>query len=66
MQAIAWWLIPIVATVVAVVWLSFRSRPRPPADPHHSLEEHARFREAMQRPLAPPRAPRQPPTETDG
>lgn len=55
MQALAWWLIPIVATLVAVGWLSFRARPRPPVDPHDSLEERARFRAAMERPLAPPR-----------
>lgn len=66
MQALAWWLIPIVATVLAVVWLSFRARPRPPVDAHDSMEERERFRAAMERPLAPPRrTPRPGETEQD-
>lgn len=60
MQALAWWLIPIVATLLAVVWVSVRNRPRPPVDTHESLEEHERFRAAMERPVVPPQARRGP------
>ena len=60
MQAVAWWLIPIVATLLAVAWLSFRNRPRPPVDTHESLEERERFRAAMERPVDAPKGRRRP------
>ena len=47
MQAIAWWAIPIVATLLAIAWAAFVSRPKPPADPHDSVAEYARFRAAL-------------------
>ena len=47
MEAIAWWAIPIGATLVAVVWVSLVSRPKPPADPHDSVEDYERFRAAL-------------------
>lgn len=43
----AWWLIPIVATLLAVVWVTWRARPRRPADPHQTLAAHKRFTEAL-------------------
>lgn len=49
MEAILWWLIPLVATALAIAWVAWMSRPRPPADTHDSLAEHRRFREAMDR-----------------
>jgi len=50
-----WWLIPVIATVVAVAWVTWVNRPRPPADTHDSLREHERFKQAMERtdPLRP-------------
>jgi hypothetical protein len=48
-QAFVWWLIPLVATAVAVGWVVWVSRPRPPADTHDSLAEHEKFRRAMDR-----------------
>ncbi len=51
MQAIVWWIIPVVATVIAVVWVSIANRPRPPADTSDSVAEHERFRAAMERTL---------------
>ncbi len=51
--ALAWWLIPIIATLFAVAWVTWRARPRRPADPHESLAAHRRFTEAMS--LPPPR-----------
>ncbi len=53
MQAMAWWSVPLLAFVVAIVWVSLANRPRPPADPHDSVAEHERFREAMGRSVAP-------------
>jgi len=54
MQALVWWFIPVVAFVVAVVWVSVSNRPRPPADTHDSVAEHERFRQAMNRQTARP------------
>jgi hypothetical protein len=45
----AWWSVPLVAFVLAIVWVSVANRPRPPADPHDSVAEHQRFTEAMGR-----------------
>ena len=53
MEAMAWWLIPIVATLLAVVWVSWRARPRRRVDPHDSLAAHRRFTEALSPPDAP-------------
>ena len=47
MQAMAWWLIPIVATLLAVAWVTWRARPRRPADPHDTLAAHKRFTDAL-------------------
>jgi hypothetical protein len=57
MQAMAWWLVPLFAFVVAVVWVSIANRPRPPADPRDSVAEHERFRQAMGRQVGQPPAP---------
>lgn len=47
----AWWSVPLIAFVLAIVWVSVANRPRPPADPHDSVAEHERFIEAMERPI---------------
>jgi hypothetical protein len=51
MQAMAWWSVPLVAFILAIVWVSVANRPRPPADPHDSVAEHERFIEALERPI---------------
>ncbi len=51
MSALAWWLIPLAATVLALLWAAWRSRPRRPADAHVAMEDRARFKQAMERPL---------------
>jgi hypothetical protein len=51
MQVLAWLLIPLVATVLAVVWFVWRGREPKPADPEQGMEDLARFREAMEKPL---------------
>jgi hypothetical protein len=47
----AWWLVPLGAFVIAVVWVSVANRPRPRAATHDSMAEHERFRRAMGRPV---------------
>lgn len=51
MDAMAWWLIPITATLLAVAWVSWNGRTRRPADPHETLAAHRRFTEALAGPL---------------
>jgi hypothetical protein len=51
MSALLWWLIPLAATLVALVWAAARSRPRRVADTHETVGDMARFRAAMRRPL---------------
>ena len=46
-----WWLVPLAATIVALVFVGFRARPGRPADPGTGMAELERFREAMTRPL---------------
>lgn len=46
MSAIAWWVIPIVATLGAIIWVSWASR-RGPAGGSDSPETYERFRVAM-------------------
>lgn len=49
MAAVAWWLIPITATLLAIVWVTWINRPRKPADAHDTLAEHRRFKDALER-----------------
>lgn len=69
MQAIIWWSVPLAAFVLAIAWVSVANRERPPVDPHDSVAEHERFREAMGRQVGQPpvgeAAPPQP-AETSG
>jgi len=46
-QAMAWWLVPITATLLAIAWVTWSARPRRPADPHDTLAAHRRFTEAL-------------------
>jgi hypothetical protein len=55
MSAITWWLPPIAATLIAVLWVVLANRPRRPADTHETLEDYQRFKAAMESdPLARP------------
>ena len=49
-QAMAWWLIPITATLLAIAWVTWTARPRRPASPHNTLAAHRRFTEALSPP----------------
>lgn len=51
MQVLAWLLIPLVATLLGIAWVVWRSREPKPVDPQQGMEELARFREAMAKPL---------------
>jgi hypothetical protein len=53
----AWWLIPIVATLLAVAWVTWRARPPRRADAHESLAAHRRFTEALSAPADRPVPP---------
>jgi hypothetical protein len=47
-SALAWWLIPLVATILAVAFVALRSRPGKPATPADGME---RMQQAMERPM---------------
>lgn len=49
MSALAWWAIPVVATLLAIGYVSWASRPKPREDVHDSLKAHERFRAALER-----------------
>ncbi|MDA3021053.1 MAG: hypothetical protein O2943_00040 [Actinomycetota bacterium] len=51
MSNLTWWLIPIVATILAVAWAAFRSRPRQPTQAEDAMENLRRLNDAMARPL---------------
>lgn len=46
-----WWLIPIGATVLAVLYVTYRSRPDKPIDAHDAMERLRRMQDAMERPM---------------
>ncbi len=50
-STLAWWLIPLGATLLAIGWAAFRSRPRKPAPVQDAMEGLRRFGDAMERPL---------------
>lgn len=51
MSALAWWLIPLVATILAVVFVALRSRPAKPTTAEDSMERLRRMQQAMERPM---------------
>jgi len=48
MSAIFWWVIPLVATIAAIVYVTWRGRPKPPEDTHEAMEARERFRRAIE------------------
>ncbi|MEK9811263.1 MAG: hypothetical protein VW362_12495 [Candidatus Nanopelagicales bacterium] len=52
MSALLWWLIPLVATLLALAWAASRNRPRRSVGTHESLGDMARFRAAMRSAVA--------------
>lgn len=51
MSALAWWLIPLGATVLAVLFVMLRSRPAKPTTAEDAMERLRRMQEAMDRPM---------------
>jgi heme exporter protein D len=49
MSVLVWLAIPVVAVVLAILWVMWATRTRPPVDVHDSLEEHERFKAAFDR-----------------
>lgn len=47
MAALAWWALPIGATLLAVLWTMIAGRQRPPADTHETVAAYARFRAVL-------------------
>ena len=48
MSAIAWWVIPLVATFAAIAYATWRGKPRAPEDTHEAMEARERFRRAIE------------------
>jgi hypothetical protein len=53
LSALLWWLIPIVATALALAWAALRARPHREPKAQVGMSDRERFREAMERPLPP-------------
>lgn len=51
LDILAWLLIPLGVTIVALFVVGWRARPKRPADAHEGMAEMVRFREAMGKPL---------------
>lgn len=51
MSALAWWLIPIGATVLALIFVVLRTRTPKEAPTRDSMDNLRRMQEAMERPL---------------
>ena len=53
MSALAWWLIPIGATVLAILFVIVRNRPSRPLRTSEGLSSMREMRRAMEKPLPP-------------
>ncbi len=49
MTTIAWWLVPLGATFIAILVVSIANRPRRSGDKYQLVEQFHRFRMAMER-----------------
>ena len=65
MSALAWWLIPLVATVLAVAFVALRSRPSKPTTAEDSMARLRRMQEAMERPMPPQAGTPEKPADAD-
>lgn len=61
MSAMAWWLIPLGATLVAILVASLVNRPHKFVEKYDQVEQFHRFREAMEHEAAKTRGERQKP-----
>jgi len=53
MSPLVWTLAPLLVTLFAIAWVSWRARPRQPGDAIDTVEEHQRFRAALARQTRP-------------
>jgi hypothetical protein len=53
MSALMWWLIPLLATVIAVSYAIYRGRPDRPMEGAEGMQTLKAFQDAMNRPLPP-------------
>ena len=60
MPALAWLAIPVVAVLLATLWVAWSGRTRPPVDVHESLRERERFKAAFERRTGDPAKDRMP------
>jgi len=49
MKVLVWLAIPVVAVLLATLWVMWASRTRPRVGVHESLEEHQKFKAAFDR-----------------
>ena len=68
-QTLMWTGAPVVALLFGIVWAHWRARDRGPVETMASVEEYARFRAAIQKPIPvvvpEPRAERQDPKRAE-
>ncbi|MCA0328492.1 MAG: hypothetical protein LCI03_01155 [Actinobacteria bacterium] len=53
MEVLGWLLIPLAGLLLGLAWMVWRSRDPKPVDAAQGMEEMARFREAMEKPMPP-------------
>ena len=53
MEVLGWLLIPLAGLLIGVVWMIWRSRDPKPVDAHQGMDDLARFRQAMEKPMPP-------------
>ena len=46
-QVIAWWAIPLLATVLAIGWVSWSNRSRARPEAYDTVDDYRRFRSAL-------------------
>lgn len=63
MTVLAWWLIPALATLGAVLVMTVANRPRGPGPSDRSVEEFRRFRNALEQQVDPNSNGRREPAE---
>jgi hypothetical protein len=63
MSAVAWWIVPAVATLAAIAWTRWAARPRRPEGVTESVENYRKLQAAMARPAtrSPAKRPRKRP-----
>ena len=65
METLGWLLIPLAATLFGILWMVWRGRERKPVDAEQGMEDMARFRAAMAKPLPPLHRERRPDDDAD-